>query len=438
MKNFNVRDFSSCLNQKIDFDCHISGIKVDSRLIEPNDMLVCLRGDRVDGHEFAQKAKDLGAICLLVDHKLDIDLPQIIVSDTLLAMSKMAVYYRNSLKARFIGITGSNGKTSSKDILHAILPNSLATFKNQNTEIGVYLNLFRMDSSHEYGILEFGLDYENDVNLMAGIVKPEAGILTSLAPAHMSNFRSIEHIADQKFMLFNHVQDLSLSFYQGDFDLFKKLSFGQKSFGFSSENDFIVSDIHLHNKGIEFKVNDVIYESNLLGEHQASNCAGVIALCTAMGISDELIRKGLMNVGLTGLRTEIKEVKNSLILLDAYKSNPSSCKYALDILEHYDYKGDKIAVLSDMVELGTESLKSHLEILDEVSKLNIKHVYTLGPEFKKAIEKSDLNKKRFTNDLDFDKYKERVSKLFEEEVMILIKGSRFYALERLLEEKEVN
>ena len=437
MKNYNVREFSNCLNQSIEFDCHISGIKVDSRLIKPNDMLVCLKGDRVDGHEFAQKAKELGAVCLLVDHKLDVDLPQIVVEDTLTAMSKMAVYYRKSLKATFIGITGSNGKTSTKDILHAILPNSLATFKNQNTEIGVYLNLFRMDSSHEYGILEFGLDYENDVNLMASIVKPEAGIITSLAPAHMSNFRSIEHIAEQKFMLFNHVKNLDLSFYQGDFELYRNLSSGQKSFGFGPKNDLIVSDVRLHNEGIEFKVNGKLYESNLLGEHQASNCAGVIALCNAMNIPDELIRKGLKNVGLTGLRTEIIEVKNALVLLDAYKSNPSSCKYALDILEHYDYKGERVAVLSDMVELGSESLKSHIEILDEISKLNIKHVYTLGPEFKKAINKSTLNKELFTNDLNFEDYKNTVSPLFESEVMVLIKGSRFYALERLLEEKEV-
>lgn len=435
MKNLKIETVSKWVGSPIQSDGHIDGVKVDSRFIEPGDLFVCLIGDRVDGHEYASIALEKGAKCLIVDHKLDLDIDQIVVEDTMEALRSLAIAYRETLNAFFIGITGSNGKTSTKDMLSSILPNSIATYKNQNTEIGTYLNLFRMDESTEYGILEFGLDYPGDVSLMSSVVKPDAALVMSLAPAHMANFDSVEHIASEKFMIFDSLVNDDLGFYQGDFELYNAIATSQHSFGFNESNEYVVSDVVLHNSGIEFKVNGVSYESNLLGKHQASNCAGVIALMEKMGIDNDRVREGLKNVGLTELRTEIKTVKQSLVLLDAYKANSSSTRYALDILMQYDYNGDKIAVLSDMVEMGEESLNAHVEVLNEVSRLGVKHVYTLGHEFVNALNHSELEASKLTNYDSFEQLDEVVQDLFNKPQMILIKGARSYALERLIKEE---
>lgn len=412
----------------------ITGIKVDNRLVEQGDLFVCLRGAQVDGHKYAQGAIDQGAVCLLVDHKLDIDIPQIIVEDTLKAFIEMGKNYRRSLDVFIIGITGSNGKTSTKDIINAILDNSIATHMNQNTEIGTLLNIFKMDEGTRYGVFEIGLDMPGDVDAIASILEPDAAMVTSLAPAHMANFDSIEHIADQKFRIFNYVANKDLCFYQGDFENYRAIANGQHSFGFNTNNEFVASDVVMNNEGIEFKVNSETYKCNLLGEHQASNCAGVIALMKALKIDEAVVKQRLQEVNLTALRTEIINYNQALLLMDAYKSNASSLTYALDILKTYDYTGPKVAFLSDMVELGDLSQSEHIKILNYISDINLDHVYTLGNEFAKAIEGSNLDPSKFSNKLEFNDFKTEFKEVTNNAVMVLVKGSRSFALERLVKE----
>lgn len=438
MKNFKTETVAKWVNGTVIGSAVIQGVKVDSRMVESGDLFVCLKGARVDGHDYIQDVIAKGASALIVDHEIqDIDVCQIVVEDTMVALQMFAHAYRNTLNACFIGITGSNGKTSTKDILYSILSRvgkTVATYKNQNTEIGTYLNLFRMDEDTEFGIFEMGLDYVGDVAKMAECIRPDAGLVMSLAPAHMMNFESIEHIASEKMRIFDFVTRKTLSFFQGDFEEYRNISHGERTFGFNEDNEFVVSDVSSNNEGITFNLDGVMYTSNLLGNHQASNCAGVIVLLKELGVEDAVIREGLNHVALTSLRTELVEKGNALVLLDAYKSNPISAKYALDLLAHYEYDGDRVAILSDMVELGPESFNAHLEVLDCVHELNIKMVHTLGPEFKKAIAQSKLDPSRFTNDDTFDSFVARVSPCFDKHDMILIKGSRSYQLERLMEE----
>lgn len=439
MKKLSTLKIAQWVNGTCQEESFVDGIKVDTRFIEPNDLFVCLVGERVDGHDFAQQAIDNGATALIVSSKLDVDVPQIIVADTLETLRVLGRSYRDTLNAFFIGITGSNGKTSTKDILKSLfsrLGTTVATYKNQNTEIGTYLNLFRMDEDTQYGIFEMGLDYEGDVALMASVVKPNAAIVTSLAPAHMQNFNSIEHIAKEKFKIFDYVQNEDLAFYQGDFEIYRELA-GPRfhTFGYEDSNELVVSDVESSNRGISFKVNNQDYTCNLIGGHQASNCAGVIGLAQKIGISEDAIQNGLNQVALTGLRTELVTKFESLVLLDAYKSNPVSAKYALELLSEYQYEGDRIAVLSDMVELGSQSEQAHKEVLDEILKYpNIVKVMTLGPEFEMVINKYGYDKERFINDSTYESFEKRVKPYYHQHVMILIKGSRSYQLERLMKE----
>ncbi|MBK2403954.1 UDP-N-acetylmuramoyl-tripeptide--D-alanyl-D-alanine ligase [Erysipelothrix rhusiopathiae] len=438
MKNLKTDIIADWVKGSVLGSAQIQGVKVDSRTVEAGDLFVCLKGARVDGHDYIEDVIGKGAVAVLVDHKIDnLDVCQIIVEDTMVGLQMFAYAYRETLNATFIGITGSNGKTSTKDILFSILSrvgSAIATYKNQNTEIGTYLNLFRMNEDTEFGIFEMGLDYVGDVAVMAECIRPDAGLVMSLAPAHMMNFESIEHIASEKMRIFDFVTHKDLSFYQGDFEHYRNISHGEHTFGFNQDNEWIVSDVASNNDGITFKVDGIEYSSNLLGNHQASNCAGVIALMRKLGVDDGLIREGLNHVALTSLRTELVNKGNALVLLDAYKSNPISAKYALDLLAHYEFEGERIAILSDMVELGPESQRAHLEVLDCIQDLDIKRVHTLGPEFNKAISQRKLDSSRFTNDETFEAFVARVTPCFNEHAMILIKGSRSYQLERLMEE----
>ncbi|CAM3584232.1 UDP-N-acetylmuramoyl-tripeptide--D-alanyl-D-alanine ligase [Erysipelothrix urinaevulpis] len=409
----------------------ITGVAVDSRLVKKDDLFVCLVGEKVDGHLFAETAISNGASALLVNHQMDLDFPQIVVDDTLIALNKIATSYRNTLDLFVIGITGSNGKTSTKDMLHSILSlkgKTWATHSNQNTEIGTYLNLFNLDDSYDYGVFEFGLDKPGEVSNMVNLMKADGALLTSLAPAHMVNFKDIDHIADEKVKIFDSIQNPNLAYYQGDFDHYKsRIGRKFKSYGFDESNDFIVKDIKLGNFGVEFSVNNEFYSTNLMGSHQASNAAGVIALCLAMGIDEETIKEGLNNVELTGLRTEILQHKNSTLILDAYKSNPSSTLYALELMDAYTFEGPRYCVLSEMVELGFESDAAHRQVLDALKQSKVTKVYTLGDEFKKLSNFYDIE----VFD-DFESLDHQVQCLFEEKALILIKGSRSYALERLV------
>lgn len=416
----------------------IQGVQVDSRLVGQGDMFVCLVGERVNGHDYVQVALDNGAVALMVDHYLDgYDVPQIIVEDTLQGLRHMAKAYRNTLDAYFIAITGSNGKTSTKDILLSILSQlapTVVTHKNQNTEIGTYLNIFRMDNNHRYGVFEMGLDKPGEVRLMSKFLEPDACIITSLAPTHIINFDSIDHLAREKFAIIEGVKNPLNVFYQGDYKLYRDMDKGYHTFGSMAHNETVYSDVRSSNDGIEFKINGIDYACNLLGEHQASNCAGIIALTTTMGIDDNVVRQGLLNVALTSLRTELIKKNNSLLIMDAYKSNPDSTRFALKLLKDYVYRGNRVAILSDMRELGDDSLQYHIDTLHEIKKNGIDTAYFLGPLFKEALNTGVLDSKMYKHFDSFETLYEAVQPLFEHQQLILIKGSRYYQLERLVKE----
>lgn len=434
MRKTSVQTLASWASGELKGNASVYGVSVDSRDVIQGDLFVCLIGEKVDGHKYAQAAIDKGAHALLVSRYLEaLDIPQILVDDTLVAMGKMAKAYRESLSTFIIGITGSNGKTSTKDILQSCLSlvgKTISTHLNQNTEIGTYLNLFKLDDATKFGIFEFGLDLPNDIKILVDLMEPDAAILTSLAPAHMMNFRDLDHIADEKVEIFAKLKNKDFGFYQGDYkEYVQRLGDEFKSFGFNQDNDFAVTDVILSNETTDFKVNGESFTSNVLGKHQASNAAAVIALLTAMKIEPSILQQGLKNVELTSLRMQVKKHKKSTIILDAYKSNPSSLIYALEFMDAYEFSGKRYLVLSEMVELGDESLHAHKQVLDAIAMIQADGVYTLGEAFYKF--KDDYPIHAFK---DKEAFNTAVETLFNKEALILIKGSRSYALENLLGE----
>ncbi|HZJ87276.1 MAG TPA: UDP-N-acetylmuramoyl-tripeptide--D-alanyl-D-alanine ligase, partial [Erysipelothrix sp.] len=388
MNNLNTIDIAQALGAESLGNTKVTGINVDTRFVKEGDLFVCLIGQKVDGHTFAQEALDKGAKALLVSRKLEIDAPQILVGDTLQAFYDFAAYYRKQLDMEVIAITGSNGKTSTKDMFLSVLEKvspTIATFKNQNTMIGSCLTLFRCDSSTRFGIFEVGLDAPGEIEEMVSLIKPTYAVLTGLDQAHMDNFEDdYKVLGKEKFSIFKPIEDKTHCFYQGDVEIFNELADGERTFGFNENNEYNIIDVIVDEDKTHFKVKDRTYSTNLLGKHQASNAAGVIALLRNLGINDRVINEGLSDVKLTEMRTEIYQHQNSLILFDAYKSSPKSLEAILDLFNDYKTNKTRYAVLSDMYMLGEGTEKQHQNALKKALSLNIEGIYLLGDEFKKA------------------------------------------------------
>lgn len=435
MRRVTTKEIARWIGGEVSGDALISGVAVDNRSIKLGELFVCLRGEKVDGHTFAAKAIEAGAAGLLVDRYLDLDIPQILVSDTLKGLVDIAKYYRNTLNATFISISGSNGKTSSKDMLRSVLSlvsPTVATLENQNTEIGACLNLFRMDDATRFGVFEMGLDDPGDIKKMTDIIRADYAILTSLDQAHMDNFETMENLAKEKFKLFDGM-DPEHCFYNGDYPLYKMLSAGHKSFGVSEFNDIVVSSIYVNTDSVSFTVDDSRYTTNLVGAHQASNACGCISVLKAIGISDVLIKQGLESVVLTKMRTEIFNKDHATILFDAYKSSPESAKAALDVAGVYTFEGPKYVVMADMYMLGEGSDLRHIEVLNHALKYPFMKLYLFGEEFMNASH--FVQDERIVCYDDFDKFKKDVSRHYSEVCFMVFKGSRYFELERLLEDE---
>lgn len=433
MKTMSIKDLGRLIDAKVVKDTVVNGVSVDSRKVSANDLFVCLRGQRVDGHDYAHSAIEKGATALMVDHPLKIDIPQIIVSDTLKGLIELAEKYRSLLDMSVIAITGSNGKTSTKDILNTILQNcgpTVATYENQNTEIGTALTIFRCDEKTEYGVFEMGLDLPGEIAAMTKIAKPDAAILTSIDQAHMTSFEDMKHLAREKFSIFDTIHDKKMCFYQGDDYLLKSLAQGEISFGFNQDNDYVISNVSVDNEGVSFSLSETMYRCNLLGKHQASNATGAVLLLRALGISPQKIQTYLSQVQLTSMRMEVLNIHNATILFDAYKASPQGMLYAIDFLDRYAILGPRYLVLGGMYLLGDGGDKHHETVLKKALETSAKRIFLYGPEWDGL---DDVNNPRVCYFTDKKLLREALTQLYAEKCLLLFKGSRTYKLESLLE-----
>lgn len=436
MKDLSLKDVAILFENTLEEDVLLQGVSVDSRRVQKGDLFICLEGERVDGHRFAQSAIDQGAVALLVNRLLDVSVPQIVVEDTEKALFDLAKWYRLQMDAVFIGITGSNGKTSTKDILAAVLSqkaSTYATHKNQNTPIGTCLNVLSMNPEDAYGVFELGLDESGDIEKMREIVQPEYVILTSLAPAHMANFDSVDEIAREKMLIAeglpsNHV------FFQGDFDLYFDGLEGCVSFGQNKRNNHRFSNVEIFTDRTCFELDGESYETNLVGAHQASNASGAILLLEKLGIDQKHIKHGLSHVSLTEMRMQKMIYGQMHVLFDAYKSNLDSLKYALDYFSIYAKNEKKYAILSEMVELGPLEKKTHIQSVAYLDEIGFEKVYLIGAAFEKIQE--HLDPKRYVFAKSIEELQDITQQLSQKDIYLFVKGSRSYALERIFTERD--
>lgn len=372
----------------------VQGVYINTRTHQQQEIFVPIVGPNFDGHDFVEHAFQQGARVALFqkDHDYsEYQKPLILVDDTTLALQTLAKNYRESLDIKVVGITGSNGKTSTKDILYSLLSKQAKTLKtegNMNNEIGVPLTLLRLSTNDRFAIIEMGMSALGEIDLLGQMVQPDIALITSIGHAHVSDVGSLEQVMEAKLEIVNHLHPHGFLVLNGDEPLLlEALSKKQPvqrviTYGTSSNLHFIISNI------VQFADRLVFYceqlssdpiELNLLGEHQASNATGAIITTQLLGFTLQEIRMNLTNIHLTSSRLEVLNIEQAIILDDSYKSNPEALSQSLKLLAHYPAPGKKIAVLGDMLDLGVEEVDLHRQIGHLLAEYDIDRLYTLGP-----------------------------------------------------------
>ncbi|WP_010270133.1 UDP-N-acetylmuramoyl-tripeptide--D-alanyl-D-alanine ligase [Paenibacillus senegalensis] len=375
----------------------ISGVSTDSRAITTGCLFVPLIGDVFNGHSFVTEAFAKGAAASLWQQdqgEPPADMPVIIVENCLTALQKLATAYRNQLTARVIAITGSNGKTTTKDMTAAILSTTYKVHKtegNLNNHIGLPLTLLQMDESTEMAVLEMGMSGRGEIELLTGLAQPEAAIITNIGDAHLLQLGSREEIARAKCEILSGLKEDGFFAYNGDDPLIDNTypsmpqpnHFLRYRFGSGPQNDLYPLAIMLDHEGQQFRINwpDAPgFSLPLLGEHNVINALGAIAVCKYMGVQDKDIVEGLRNLKVSAMRIEsIKASCGALLLNDAYNANPSSMKAAIQLVHTLKGYHTKMVVLGDMLELGERELEFHLEIGRMLDPAQIDYVFAYGP-----------------------------------------------------------
>ncbi|GIM47449.1 UDP-N-acetylmuramoyl-tripeptide--D-alanyl-D-alanine ligase [Collibacillus ludicampi] len=373
----------------------IRGVSIDSRKEQKGRLFVPLKGERFDAHEFVPQAIENGATAVL--WQLDRPLPDgvrkdvtyIGVDDTLIALQQLAKAYRQMLSVTIIGVTGSNGKTSTKDMIAAVLKENHTVQKtegNLNNHIGVPLTLLQLEKTTQYAVVEMGMSDIGEIRLLAEIAAPQMGVITNIGEAHLEQLGSRERIAQAKFELIECLTAKDTAILQGDEPLLRSLATHSEAsviwFGFTDGNDVRATDVQANGlKGSMFRVKgtDMRFRLPVPGRHQVSNALSAIAIGRLIGLSDEQIATGLANVTLTGMRFEVQPGRfGGQVINDAYNASPTSMRAALHTLAGITEADLKVAVLGDMLELGPDAARLHWEVGRLAGELGIDRLLIIG------------------------------------------------------------
>lgn len=428
----------------------IQGVSTDSRNVNAGQLFIPLVGENFNGHDFITMAIGKGAVASLWNHdepKPDLDFPFIIVEDTVLALQQLARSYREELNTKVIGITGSNGKTSTKDILASILKTQYKTHKtlgNFNNYIGLPLTILSMDEDTEMAVLEMGMDNFGQIELLTSIAKPDAAVITNIGEAHLEGLKTKENIAKAKLEILKGLKPNDLFLYYGDDSLLKNevehisMNYQVMTYGTKDYNNYQPEIVFVNETGDSFFLREPSspqFFLPMLGEHQVLNATAAIAVARYFGVSYENIEKGLLNVEKTGMRNELIKGNGFTILNDSYKSNPSSVLAALDTMYSMLGYSQKIVVLGDMLGIGDDEINMHKDIGMKINSDKIDYVFTFGDLAKYIAETANL---RFGKDqvLSFDSKSDLIKKVKEivkPDALVLVKASRPLAMEEVVE-----
>lgn len=354
---------------------------IDTRQKVEDGLFVPIIGERHDGHQFLMDAVKAGAVAALwakdhaVPEGLAPDFPLFLVDDTLIALQQLAALYRHEIDPVVIGVTGSNGKTTTKDIIAAVLASVYNTHKtsgNLNNHIGLPLTLLRMPADCQVCVLEMGMNHFGEISLLSRLAEPDIAVITNIGESHIEFLGSRKGIATAKLEIIDGLKSGGLLIIDGDEPLLSHIrekDINIKMCGYGAENDWQITKAVPSADGMAFTLNNRAYNIPLLGRHNVKNAVYALAVASKLNISEDKARAALRSVQITGMRLETMRGKHgSFIINDAYNASPTSMKAALETLSSVPGYSRKIAVLGDMYELGPDEQALHESVAQWVSK----------------------------------------------------------------------
>lgn len=426
----------------------MQGVCIDSKKIKKGNLFVPIIRVK-DGHDYVKEAMDKGAAASLWKKSYGDPpkgIPIIFVDDTLLALQKLARYYRKISNVKVIGITGSNGKTTVKDIIGTILSTTYRVYKtkgNLNSQIGLPLTILEMKQDTEFLILEMGMSETGQIRNLSQIAQPDVAIITMIGQSHLETIGSREEIAKAKLEIIDGLKDKGLFLYNGDELLLSRnnniLDIKCKSFGEKDTNDSFPVNVQLDEHGVHFTLNNltkVQYDVPLHGKHNILNAIVGIAVGQFYKVPTEKIQKALQQINITHMRFQFLTAKTGFTIInDAWNASPSSMKAAIETLQKLNAYEKKIIVVGDMLELGKETETYHREIGKMLNQESIQYVFTYGGLAEIVAE--EAMKTYATGQVQSynnkTKIAEEVLKIITKKDVVLLKGSRGMALEEIVQ-----
>ena len=429
-------------------DIEVTSISTDTRTIEKGAVFVALKGQNFDGHDYAKKAMELGAAAVITERAID-GAECIIVDSTQAALLDIASYYRDKFNIRLVGITGSVGKTTTKDFVSLVMSKkfkTLKTYKNFNNEIGLPMTLFNLTNEHEAAVIEMGMSNLGEISRLSLTAKPNICVITNIGYSHIENLGSQENILKAKMEILDGADENAPLILSKDDKYLKTVQVraSRKKIFYSVSDksaDVYASDIKTKDDKIEFTINSDgnAYKAviNCLGEHNVKNALAAFCVGRECGISPKDMVKAIGEFAPDGIRQGVSVINGAKIIADCYNSSPDSAKSALHTLSQIDTKGKKIAVLGDMLELGKLSKELHLSVGEAVCGEKIDMLLCFGEMskyyIKGAVKKGfdEENAKQFDSKDELSRYLKSVIK---ENDAVLFKASRGMKFESIIED----
>ncbi|MGM8364223.1 UDP-N-acetylmuramoyl-tripeptide--D-alanyl-D-alanine ligase [Virgibacillus sp. W0181] len=424
----------------------IAEVTTDSRLKSHKSLFIPLIGDHFDGHDHLEQAVNNGALAVIWDENkqlpsfLPADFPVFFTSNTLNALQKLAKAYRNEINPLVIGITGSNGKTTTKDIIASIMKttyNTHATEGNFNNHIGLPLTILRMPRSTEVLVLEMGMNAFGEIEQLSKIACPDYAVITNIGESHIEYLGSRQGIAKAKLEITAGLKDTGHLILDGDEPLLSISNVHQQiRCGFEHNNDVRINIVGIDLEETVFELsNGEHYAISLLGDHHAKNSTYGIVLAEKLGISSSTIKDGLSKINITGMRFERLQGNNgTTIINDAYNASPTSMIAAIDVIKQTKGFNHKILVLGDIFELGDQSIALHQSVAPHIDE-QITALFTYG-EAAQEITKQVQQMNNHTKSIHFNSIGpllEELKPLLNKDTIVLFKASRGMKFEKLIE-----
>ncbi|WP_156855536.1 UDP-N-acetylmuramoyl-tripeptide--D-alanyl-D-alanine ligase [Oceanobacillus sp. AG] len=435
-------------HESLDDSLAINRITTDSRLKTDHALFIPIIGDQLNGHDYVEQAIENGAVAIVWDEKEELppsiprDFPVFFTEDTTAGLQQLAAYYREEINPIVIGITGSNGKTTTKDLVAAIMKttyNTHATLGNLNNHIGLPLTILSMPRDTEVLVLELGMSGFGEIDVLTKIAKPDYAVITNIGESHIEYLGSREGIAKAKLEIINGLKEGGTLIVDGDEPLLQDIHTDDSEdiirCGFNADNEFRLSDVDITVDGTAFTdAHGRHFQVPLLGKHHAKNAGFALQIAELLHISEEKREAGLQALAHSAMRFELLKSKHrATVVNDSYNASPTSMKAAIEVIKQMEGFDTKILVLGDVLELGEYADALHRSIADVITS-PITHLYTYGEKAKlitENVQDSEIQCKHFgTKEALMSELNQHLTEMS----LVLFKASRGLQFETMVED----